>query len=91
MSTRDVESVDLESVDTRRSRDDLDDVSGEEDGNNAQRPSESDILYDIDTAPPWHLAMVLGFQVSQQLVHHKAVWHKSFRKHITSPSPPQII
>ena len=60
MSTRDVESLDLESVGSSRRRD------GGQEAEEAENKevTSSDILYDIDTAPPWHLAMVLGFQVS---------------------------
>ena len=31
-----------------------------------QAPS-SNLMYDIDTSPPWHLAVMLGFQVRSPL------------------------
>ena len=57
MSTKNVESIDLESPASARRRGGADRQAEEE------NIVASDIIYDIDTAPPWHLAMVLGFQV----------------------------
>ena len=32
-----------------------------------EQPSSSNLMYDIDTSPPWHLAVMLGFQVRSPL------------------------
>ena len=46
------ESIDLERVGSR------DDDQHEDEKNNS-----NNLIYDIDTAPPWYLSIVLGFQV----------------------------
>ena len=33
-----------------------------------EQPSSSNLMYDIDTSPPWHLAVMLGFQVRSWLL-----------------------
>ena len=39
-----------------------------------EQPSSSNLMYDIDTSPPWHLAVMLGFQVRSPSSYHQT-WY----------------